>query len=51
VPMSVSIGVVIQPSAVLAIQSNVRGPPPAPISSGTWSCTGFGNAQDGPKLT
>ncbi|MCP9965279.1 hypothetical protein LUX57_09125 [Actinomadura madurae] len=49
--MSRSIGVVIQPSAWAAIQANVFGPPPAPISSGMCGWTGFGQAQDGPNET
>ena len=49
--MSCSIGVVIQPSAVSAIQRKVFGPPPAPMTSGMWDCTGLGHAQDGPNDT
>ena len=49
--MSCSTGVVIQPSAFSAIQRNVFGPPPAPMISGMCGCTGFGQAQDGPKET
>lgn len=49
--MSCSIGVLIQPSAFAAIHAKVRSVPPAPTSSGTWSWTGLGHAQLGPKET
>ena len=49
--MSRSPGVVIQPSACRAIQSNVFGPPPAPMISGRCACAGFGKAQHGPNYT
>ncbi len=40
--MSCWVGVVIQPSACWEIQAKVFGPPPAPMMSGTWDCTGLG---------
>ena len=48
--MSDWVGVVIEPSALAAIQANVLRPPPAPMISGMW-WAGLGKAHDGPNDT
>ncbi len=49
--MSKSRGVVIQPSADLAIHLKFFSVPAAPTSTGMWAWIGLGQAQLGPNLT